>query len=341
MMHSAWRTILFSACLSAASAQSDSATRIDAGPLQIDLYLSQTAQVFHIVDQVSEWSEFSHRQYGRYFRASDGLSEDERKALAEHSSIRKKYGWGHGPEQAFYTPLTLEAALTQAVENGYLTESEAAVERRVFSVFRPRVERLINDSLSVLKGFVAELSDRQSDLTAVANEVASFVGATPGRAIPCYLIANPDDASIGGGYNGDFLTLEIPRNRDAYPTFLHEILHAFVDKQRPMLEEAVGQVPGLTFETLNEGLAYAFSPGIHHTGDGDPLRQQVSTYLARGTSMNDSCARFNLYALALRPLLKDALNRGERLPAFLPRALDAWRAVTEIDQARPSTAVTK
>jgi len=338
MTHSGCCVILFSVCLSSASAQSDSATRVDAGPLQIDLYLSQTAQLFHIVDQVSEWSEFSHRQYVRYFRANGGLSEDERKALAEHASIRKKYGWGHGPEQAFYTPLALEPTLTQAVEKGYLTESEAAVERRVFSLFRPRVEFLINDALSVLRRFVAESLDRRLDLTSVANEVARFVGATPGRAIPCYLIANPDDANMGGGYNGGFLTLEIPRNRDAYPTFLHEMLHAFVDKQRPMLEGAVRQVSGLTVETLNEGLAYAFSPGIHHTGDGDPLRQQVSTYLARGTSMNDSYARFNLYALALRPLLKDALNRGETLQAFLPRALDAWRTLTEIDQARPSPA---
>lgn len=330
-----WCAVLSSVCLLSAHAQSDPATRVDAGPLQIDVYLSQTAQLFHIVDQVSKWSEFSHEQYARYFRANGGFSEDEREALAEHASIRKKYGWGHGPEQAFYTPLTLESALMQAVEKGYLTESEASVERRVFSIFRPRVERIINDSSAVLHRFVAEISDRRLDVTAVANEVAGFVGTTPGRAIPCYLIADPDDANMGGGYNGGFLTLEIPRNRDPYPTFLHEMLHAFVDKQKPMLEAAVRQVSGLTFEDLNEGLAYAFSPGIHHAGDGDPLRQQVSTYLARGASMNDSYARYNLYALALRPLLRDALHRGETLQAFLPRALDAWRTLTEIDQARP------
>ena len=335
MIHFGRCVVLSFVCFLSANAQSDPATRVDAGLLQIDMYLSQTAQLFHIVDQVSEWSGFSHRQYVRYFRANGGFSEDERKALAEHASIRKKYGWGHGPEQAFYSPLTLEAALTQAVEKGYLTESEASVERQVFSTFRPRVEPLINDSLSALHSFVTEISDRRLDLTVVANQVAGFVGATPGRAISCYLIADPDDANMGGGYNGGFLTLEIPRNRDAYPTFLHEMLHAFVDKQKPMLEGAVRQVSGLTVETLNEGLAYAFSPGIYHSGDGDPLRQQVSTYLARGTSMNDSYARFNLYALALRPLLRDALQRGETLQAFLPRALDAWRALTEIDQARP------
>jgi hypothetical protein len=186
----------------------------------------------------------------------------------------------------------------------------------------------------VLQRFITEISDRRPELTDVANEVARFVQATPGRVIPFYLIANPDDSNMGGGYNGGFLTLEIPRKRDAYPTLLHEMLHAFIDKQRPELEEAVHQVSGLTTETLNEGIAYAFSPGIHHTGDGDPLSQQVSSYLARGTSLSDSYARFNLYALTLRPLLQDALSRGQTLPTFLPRALDAWKSLREMDQAR-------
>jgi hypothetical protein len=334
MTHSGWRAIVFSVCLSAASAQSDSPTHVDAGPLQLDLYLSQTAQLFHIVDQVSEWSEFSHPQYLRYFRANGGLTEEERKALAGHASIRKKYGWGHGPEQAFYTPLPMEAALAQAVERGYLTESEAKAERQVFSIFRPRVEHLIAESLPVLQGFITKISERQPDLAAVAGEVARFAGATPDRVIPFYMIANPDDTNMGGGYNGGFLTVEIPRQRDPYPTLLHEMLHAFIDKRKPLLEEAVRPVSGLTVETLNEGIAYAFSPGIHHTGDGDPLREKAATYLARGVSLSDSFARFNLYGLALRPLLTDALSRGQNLQAFLPRALDAWRALKEIDQAR-------
>src|SRR5262249_19716321 len=126
----------------------------------------------------------------------------------------------------------------------------------------------------------------------------------------------------------------IPRKRDAYPTLLHEMLHAFMDRKRQLVEEAVRPVSGLTFETLNEGIAYAFSPGIHHVEDCDPLRQQVSSYLARGASLSDSYVRFNVYGLALRPLLQDALSQGQGLQAFLPRALDAWRSVREIDQAR-------
>src|SRR5215831_4355872 len=73
---------------------------LDAGPLKLDVYISETAQLFHVVDQISQWSEFSHEQYVRYFESLGGrLSESDRKILAEHVAIRKRYGWGRGPEQ--------------------------------------------------------------------------------------------------------------------------------------------------------------------------------------------------------------------------------------------------
>src|SRR5262245_32724919 len=69
--------------------------RLDAGPLKLDVYISETAQLFHVVDQISQWSEFSHEQYFQYFKSRGaGLSESDLKILAEHATIRKKYGWG-------------------------------------------------------------------------------------------------------------------------------------------------------------------------------------------------------------------------------------------------------
>jgi hypothetical protein len=96
--------------------QSNASSRIDAGPIKLEIYISETATLFHVVDQLSQWSEFSHEQYRRYFRSTQGeLSDGERSMLAEHSAIRTKYGWGRGPEKAFYTPLALSDALTAAV----------------------------------------------------------------------------------------------------------------------------------------------------------------------------------------------------------------------------------
>ena len=181
-------------------------------------------------------------------------------------------------------------------------------------------------------------SANTSELTSFANAAARFVGASPNRAIPFYVIANPDDQSIGGGYNGGFLTLEIPRKRDAYAILFHELLHAFMDLQTDAIEAALAQVPGLTFETFNEGIArldYMFRPGTNPAAEENSLRQTMVRNLSRGASLDDSYVRFNSYALALLPVLEDSLKRRENLKAFLPRAIDAWRVLKELDQARP------
>jgi hypothetical protein len=308
---------------------------LDAGPLKLDVYISETAQLFHVVDQISQWSEFSHEQYVRYFESlGGGLSESDRKILAEHVAIRKRYGWGRGPEQVFYTPLDLDEALKAGVASGYLTEAEADTERRVLTYFRLRVKRLVSESRP-LDEFVREFGRQQSNLAAFATEVARFVGKTPAKPIPFYVIANPDDANMGGGYNGGKLTLEIPRKRDVYPTVLHELFHAFVETKKAEVETAARSVPGLDFQTLNEALAYAISPGLHHTGDSDQLQAKVSAYIAKGSPLSDSFTRFNFFALALRPLLKEALaDPHQNLESFLPRAVDAWLVLVELDRAR-------
>jgi multisubunit Na+/H+ antiporter MnhE subunit len=42
--------------------------RLEAGPLTLDIQVSKTAHLFHVVDQISQWSEFCHRQYSRYLK---------------------------------------------------------------------------------------------------------------------------------------------------------------------------------------------------------------------------------------------------------------------------------
>jgi len=122
------------------------------------------------------------------------------------------------------------------------------------------------------------------------------------------------------------LTLEIAKSYDMYPTLLHELFQ---------IESAAHSVPGLDTETLSEGLAYAYSPGIVHAGDSDQLLSTVAAFIAQGSSLKDSYARFNLYGLTLRPLLKEALSgKRQTLETFLPRATDAWLVLTELDKAR-------
>jgi hypothetical protein len=309
---------------------------LDVGILKLELHVSpRTATLFHVVDQLSEWSEFCHKQYGEYFTRLQGAhSPQDRQLLAKHRSVRKAHGWGQGLEQTFYTEADLETALKRGVERGLLTEQEAAVEREVLSQFARRVDALIEWQSPVVEAFAQRVVSEQATLREFATKVARFCGVRE-ITVPVFLLANPAERNCGGGYNGGQLTLEIPSVYDVYPSFLHEIFHAFLNTQCSEFEKAARGVPGLDSMTLNEGVAYALSPGLLHSSQSaDPLTTEVRDNLAARKPLTDNYTRFRRLGLALRPLLRDALDdEKQTLTTFLPRAVDAWRVVAELDQA--------
>jgi len=146
--------------------------------------------------------------------------------------------------------------------------------------------------------------------------------------VPGFLIANPSDVDWGGGFNGGRLTLEVARKADMYPVLLHELMHAFL-----ALSVAVDRLPavasgiGCDVETLNEGLAYALSPGIFSARDDvDELQRDVAADRAAGKSFQDSYTRFRRFGLALRPFLREAIHSEQLAIGYvLGRASEAWR----------------
>ena len=317
------------------AAQDDANYHIQTNALKLDIYISRTAHLFHVVDQISQWSEFCHRQYVSYFEGMEGgISKEDRELLSQHCEIRKSHGWGQGLEQTFYTPLDLDSAIELAVKEGRLTEEEAKTEQRILTHFEERVDRLMAQEAPTLNKFVRELLAQEPNLATFADDISRFVGGGK-LTVPVYLLANPDERTIGGGFNGGRLTLEIAKDRDIYPSLLHELFHAFLRTRQDAIDKAARLVPGLDSETLSEGLAYAYKPGIIHDSNRDQLLSTATSYMSQRTSMKDSYMRFNLYGLALRPLLKDALyEKRQTLKDFLPRATDAWLVLNELDKAR-------
>jgi hypothetical protein len=111
-------------------------------------------------------------------------------------------------------------------------------------------------------------------------------------------------------------------------------MHVFVGTQSKELEKIVRVTEGLDYMTLNEGIAYAFSPGIYHSrpNDEDPLFDHVKEDIKNDKSLhNDYSTRVYRYGLALRPLLIDAFEKKQSITAFLPRARDAWLVIDEFD----------
>lgn len=325
--------LLIVAMLSVGLAWPQSSTKtIQAGPLTIEVQVgSPTAHLFHVVDQLSGWSEYCHPQYKEYWLKTHGpFSVEETSLLAEHAKLRQRRGWG-SLEPIFFTPKDLEATLSDP----RLGAQDAAIERRVFAAFSQKITQLVKEEAEPANQFVAKIEAKKAELAIFAGHAARFFDVKSLR-VPVYVLANPSDGWIGGGYNGGVLTLEVPRKADAFPSFLHELFHAFLEKHIPAMTAASKGVTGLDAQTLNEGFAYALSPGLLHNGgpDFDPLSYQVNSHFKAGMLLSDSYTRFNRFGLALRPLVKSALaDPKATFTEVLPKAVSTWQAVVEISRA--------
>ncbi len=119
------------------------------------------------------------------------------------------------------------------------------------------------------------------------------------------------------------------------PTFLHELMHAFMSTQRQRVENTAKDVEDLSRGILEEGICYALSPGIIHAepAGSDPLLRSVVDDVMAGKTLRDGgYPRDRRYGLALRPLLRQALqDETQTLESFLPRAVDVWLVIRQMD----------
>jgi hypothetical protein len=300
---------------------------IDLGELRVAVSTSRTAQLFHIVDQLSGWSPYCHRQYGRWFAQHRPLDDEDRRVLAAHAALRKQHGWGMGLEQAFYVDAPLAGALSSAVAKGLLTREEASAEERVLRHFEPILRQLIDGEQEKLEAFRERLFDEAPRLREQAGRFARFAGSGS-LTVPVFLIANPETSNAGGGYNGGRLVLEVPGQPEAgLDIFLHEVFHAFLEPRRSeVARAALSCGAGLDEETLQEGIAYALSPGLIHAAAGDPLAEDVAREASR--PLSEPYVRFHRLGLSLRGPLAKALKDGTTLPALLARSCSLWRMLS-------------
>ena len=242
--------------------------------------------------------------------------------------MRARRGWGSGLEQTFYTPLALEEAVEHGLAEGWIDFADADTELQVLEHFAGPVERLLEAERARLLAFRARIEREAPELEAFARRLAALVGGAP-PVVPVFLLANPSAHDFGGGYNGGRLTIEVPARADAFGTFLHEIFHSFLDLRRDDVERRVeGVDERLDYQTMNEGLAHAISPGLYPVPDegADPLAQRVRRFEREGMGLDDYPLRVHGYALALRPLVRDVLDDEDvGFEALLDRAVEVWR----------------
>jgi hypothetical protein len=300
---------------------------IDLEGLVLSLSTSRTAQVFHIVDQLSEWDQFTHKQYGRWARKSEILDQTARDLLKRHTELRKVFGWNSALERAFYVDESIEAAARRAVQSGALTAEQAETEVAVLRHFERVLTPLLDQGGSGVAAFTERLKAEAVSLRPLIQQLRRFADAQTAAAVSVYLVPNPEERSGGGGASGNRIVLEVQKDPDPLPILIHEALHALLDRHRPAVSAAAESV-GLTWQRLNEGIAYALAPGL--TGSDatrDALAEAWAQRTMGGAGASDSFIQFYTVATVIRPLLRDALERGETITTFLPKAAEKWRTL--------------
>jgi hypothetical protein len=300
--------------------------RVALGPLTLEVYVSRTAHVFHLVDQLSRWDDACHGQYREHMT----LSAEDEAALARYAAVRAERRWGQGLEQTFYVAAGVEQAAKAGEKAKQVTRAELDVILPVLERFTPRADELLESKRAVLEHAFDAL-DRAS-LTKAAEDLARFTGVKK-LVVPTFPLASP--AEGGGGMDGGRLRWELCEGRVSASVLLHECTHGFFQQRSAELQALVERTPGLSMTLLGEGFAYAMAPGLHPDGEDDNLARNVGKDLVDHPSWKEGGYEWQrAYGLALRPLLAEALEKGEKLEAFLPRARDAYLALRELLASR-------
>lgn len=292
--------------------------------LDISVSDSWTAQVFHIVDQLSAWDQYAHKQYGRWAAKALDFTERENQLLKKHAALRQARGWGKGFEQAFLVEESIEDAASRAVELGLLSKEEAESEKEILLHFAPRLLPLRDERRSQIEAFKQRLLEEQEGIRPIVERLAKFAESGEQLKVPVFLVSNTEETSAGGGANGGRIVVEVP-GPEPMSVLLHESLHALL-KARSSDIAAAAESAGLSFSELNEGIAYAMAPGLtDDVNQADRLVGQLARYLMRGTPSTDAYVRTYMVAGIIRPLLRAALENGQTFTQFLPGAAQEWR----------------
>jgi hypothetical protein len=299
---------------------------VDLGGMVLSISDSPTAQVFHIVDQLSQWDIYTHDQYARWAATTHFLDQRDHELLQQHAEMRKKRGWGHGFEQTFLVEDSIEDAATKGIAAHFLSVEEANTERDILLHFAPKLEPLLRQRRAEMATLQQQLVAEQARLMPLMMQLAHFADVKKPPIVMVFLVANTEEHNGGGGTNGGRLVIEVPL-LDTIGTLLHESLHQLLDPQKERIRSAA-EAAGLDYTVLNEGIAYSLYPGIiADTAQGDRLIEELVRRQLRGSKASDPFLQFDLVASVIRPLLRSALAHNETITTFLPKATAKWRSV--------------
>jgi hypothetical protein len=290
----------------------------------------ETAQVFHIVDELSYWYPQPHAQYAAWSAKEMPLDDAERALLAKHAKLRAKRGWG-GLDQAFEVNAPIEEAVRAAREKKLLSAADAENERALLEHFAPRLTPFLLSQREVIAGFEARLAAALPRVAPMIARLGRFCETSETLSLRAVVVPTAAPVEGEGRVTRASIVLEIAPGDDSVGVFLHHLAHALLLQRRGTIAVGAGKCDeAIDDDTVEEGLAYAFAPGLTRgAGAGaDPLRDL--TEVDRARSLRDPRVRAERLGLAVRTELSAALEGGhETIGSFLPKVCEAWGNVAK------------
>jgi hypothetical protein len=259
------------------------------------------------------------------------LDDAERALLAKHAKLRAKRRWG-SLDQAFEVNVPLLEALQGAREKKLLGALDAEDERVLLEHFATRLAPFLHAQHDAIVAYEARLVSELPQVAPLLARLGRFCEVTealPVRAVLVPTPALPAAAEAEGRVARAAITVEVSAGDDPLVSFFHPLAHAVLLQRRGTIAMGAGTCDeAVDDETLEDGLAYAFAPGLVHPSDRDLLRELTEGDRAR--PLRDPRVRAERLGLAVRTELSVALEGGhETVHSFLPKACDAWANVTK------------
>lgn len=292
-----------------------------AGPIAFKFTISYPSNLFNVVDQISLWSPYCHRQYRDAWEARWPMSAEDKSLLARYAQVRTRYDYGI-MEPWFMNASSLDDAWTRARAGG-LTIQEATTVKTVLSRFQPKFDQWWNEA-----GYLEQRRDdlifavttNQQFFKLLYDRVLRLYGYNPntyaGAVMEVHLLYAPWEHGSGGGAHSG-IELELGAHTsigyDEIGTLIHESLHLLVEPRKADIMTYLKKlgVPEEAWDILHESLVYTIAQGVaieYMSG-----RNSLATRLQGLTNPEGTMHRTIQIALDLEPITKEYLESGKTL----------------------------
>lgn len=218
--------------------------------LDFNFFYQKTSNLFHFVENLSEWHFSCRKQDNKGWLAQTGpLSEEEQKALQNMRTLLPRYGFDDQGKFLGIPFLTSSEETVWEEVKKWVEPEEYVSLQEIFQVFIPRFEIIWQKEEPKLKAWknkLEELTKKTSYDILVQDLETLFNVRVADRSVKVCLLANTLEKGGGGNANTgdqtvtlDCSSMNLALAQRLYSTLWHETIHLVFEKQQlnPLLRD--------------------------------------------------------------------------------------------------------